>query len=175
MRKLCLVSRSPGCDQKQPCGSNFETPKEEIQPVLTVQTLAGLSYGENSTSPHFGPIFVFPSQPPERSCATRAKRCEALRALLTGAKTDQRKETLLKSADRFSTHYHFLFSSGVSFSAQRGSRHASTPLLLSRHMGLCTSPHRLAPSHRVSGWLFFLFFLFLPRSFLLAAAPNKKE
>lgn len=75
------------------------------------------------------------------------------------------KETLLKSADRFSTHYHFLFSSGVSFSAQRGSRHASTPLLLSRHMGLCTSPHRLAPSERVSGCFFFL----------LAAATNKKE
>lgn len=113
-------------------------------------TKGGNTLGKNSTNSHFRPIFVFPPQPPEGSCATRAKRCEALRVLLTGAKTDQRKETLLKSADRFSTHYHFLFSSGVSFSAQRGSRHASTPLLLSRHMGLCTSPHRLAPSRRIS-------------------------
>lgn len=57
---------------------------------------------------------------------------------------------LFRSADRFSSHYHFLFSSSVSFSAQRGSRHASTPLLLLRHMGLCTSPHRSAPSRHIS-------------------------
>lgn len=167
-RKLCLVSHSPGCDQTQPCGSNFETREEKTQPVLT---LAGLSCGENATIPHFRPIFVFLSQPPERSCATRAKRCEALRALLTGAKTDQRKETLLKSADRFSTHYHFLFSSGVSFSAQRGSCHASTPLLLSRHMGLCTSPHRLAPSQRVSG----SFCFFYPPFSFSCSFEQKKE
>lgn len=57
---------------------------------------------------------------------------------------------LFRSADHFSSHYHFLFSSSVSFSAQRGSRHASTPLLLLRHMGLCTSPHRSAPSRHIS-------------------------
>lgn len=125
-----------------------------------------------------GLFSAFPSQPPERSCATRG---EAVRgapgAINWREKQISERKRRSNQLIAFLLIIIFYFSSGVSFSAQRGSRHASTPLLLSRHMGPSTSPHRLAPFQFVSGCAppIPLHPLPPPPSFLSAAVSNKKE
>lgn len=58
---------------------------------------------------------------------------EPLREAISGSLMPRRSD------DWFSSHYGFPFSTIVSFTAQRDSLRASTPVLLFRHMGLWTA------------------------------------